>query len=76
MNCPNYIEDFALACEKQDISLFLLISKPGIVDTIIAKLKAITFNLQIQGYAVISRNLVLKSILLFKRSMNCCLKTY
>ncbi len=50
MTCPDYIENLALACEKQDVSLFLLAGKPGVVDNAIAKLKAIAPNLRIQGH--------------------------
>src|SRR4028118_1840584 len=50
MTCPDYIENLALACEKQDVSLFLLAGKPGVVDKAIAKLKAIAPNLKIQGH--------------------------
>jgi N-acetylglucosaminyldiphosphoundecaprenol N-acetyl-beta-D-mannosaminyltransferase len=50
MTCPDYIEDLALACEKQDVSLFLLAGKPGVVDKAIAKLRAIAPNLRIQGH--------------------------
>jgi N-acetylglucosaminyldiphosphoundecaprenol N-acetyl-beta-D-mannosaminyltransferase len=50
MTCPDYIENLALACEQQDVSLFLLAGKPGVVDKAIAKLTAIAPNLQIQGH--------------------------
>jgi N-acetylglucosaminyldiphosphoundecaprenol N-acetyl-beta-D-mannosaminyltransferase len=50
MTCPDYIENLALACEQQDVSLFLLAGKPGVVDQAIAKLKAIAPNLKIQGH--------------------------
>lgn len=70
MTCPDYIEDFALACEKQDVSLFLLAGKPGVVDTAITKLKAIAPICESRDITVISRNLVLKTILLFNKSMN------
>jgi N-acetylglucosaminyldiphosphoundecaprenol N-acetyl-beta-D-mannosaminyltransferase len=50
MTCPDYIENLALACEKQDVSLFLLAGKPAVVDKAIAKLKAIAPNLKIQGH--------------------------
>jgi len=50
MTCPDYIEEFALACEKEDVSLFLLAGKPGVVDKAIAKLKVIAPNLSIQGH--------------------------
>lgn len=50
MTCPDYIENLALACEQQDVSLFLLAGKPGVIDKAIAKLKAIAPNLKIQGH--------------------------
>lgn len=50
MTCPDYIENLALACEKEDVSLFLLAGKPGVVDKAIAKLKAIAPNLRIEGH--------------------------
>ena len=50
MTCPDYIENLALACEQQDVSLFLLAGKPGVVDKAIAKLRAVTPNLKIQGH--------------------------
>ncbi|NER52183.1 MAG: WecB/TagA/CpsF family glycosyltransferase [Symploca sp. SIO1A3] len=50
MTCPDYIEDLALALEKEDVSLFLLAGKPGVVDKAIAKLKGIAPNLKIQGH--------------------------
>ena len=50
MTCPDYIENLALACAKQDVSLFLLAGKPGVVDQAIAKLTAIAPNLKIQGH--------------------------
>jgi N-acetylglucosaminyldiphosphoundecaprenol N-acetyl-beta-D-mannosaminyltransferase len=50
MTCPDYIEDLALACEKEDVSVFLLAGKPGVVDKAITKLVALTPNLRIQGH--------------------------
>lgn len=50
MTCPDYIENLALACAKQDVSLFLLAGKPGVVDQAIAKLTAIAPTLKIQGH--------------------------
>jgi N-acetylglucosaminyldiphosphoundecaprenol N-acetyl-beta-D-mannosaminyltransferase len=50
MTCPDYIENLALACAQQDVSLFLLAGKPGVVDQAIAKLTAIAPNLKIQGH--------------------------
>lgn len=50
MTAPDYIEDLVLACEQQNISLFLLAGKPGVVDKAITKFLAIAPNLQIQGH--------------------------
>lgn len=50
MTCPDYIEKFALACEKQDVSLFLLAGKPGVVEKTIAKLTSIAPKLRVQGH--------------------------
>lgn len=50
MTCPDYIEDLALSCERENVSLYLLAGKPGTVDKAIAKLKAIAPNLRIKGH--------------------------
>jgi N-acetylglucosaminyldiphosphoundecaprenol N-acetyl-beta-D-mannosaminyltransferase len=50
MTCPDYIENLALACEKQNVSLFLLAGKPGVVEKAITKLTTIAPNLKIQGH--------------------------
>ncbi|MBE9028808.1 WecB/TagA/CpsF family glycosyltransferase [filamentous cyanobacterium LEGE 11480] len=50
MTCPDYIEDLALACEQQQVSLFLLAGQPGITDQAIAKLTTIAPNLQVAGH--------------------------
>ena len=50
MTCPDYIENFALACEEQNVSLFLLAGKPGVVDQTITKLTSIAPKLHIQGH--------------------------
>lgn len=50
MTCPDYIEDLALACEKEDVSLFLLAGQPGVVDKAMAKFRAIAPNLKIEGH--------------------------
>jgi N-acetylglucosaminyldiphosphoundecaprenol N-acetyl-beta-D-mannosaminyltransferase len=50
MTAPDFIEDLALACEKQNASLFLLAGEPGVVDKAITKFKAIAPNLRIQGH--------------------------
>ncbi len=50
MTCPDYIEDLALACEQENVSLFLLAGQPGVVEKAIAKLTAIAPNLRLQGH--------------------------
>jgi N-acetylglucosaminyldiphosphoundecaprenol N-acetyl-beta-D-mannosaminyltransferase len=50
MTCPDYIENLALACERDNVSLYLLAGKPGTVEKAIAKLKAIAPNLRIKGH--------------------------
>ncbi|MGJ3252990.1 MAG: WecB/TagA/CpsF family glycosyltransferase [Elainellaceae cyanobacterium] len=50
MTCPDFIEDLARACEKADVSVFLLAGKPGITDKSIQKLRAIAPNLNIDGH--------------------------
>jgi N-acetylglucosaminyldiphosphoundecaprenol N-acetyl-beta-D-mannosaminyltransferase len=50
MTCPDYIEALALACEQQQVSLFLLAGQPGVVETAITKLRAIAPNLTIAGH--------------------------
>jgi len=50
MTCPDYIENLVLTLAKEDISLFLLAGKPGVVDKAIAKFKKIAPNLNIQGH--------------------------
>ena len=50
MTCPDYIENLALACEQQDVSLFIIAGKPGLVDKTITKLRTIAPNLRIQGH--------------------------
>jgi N-acetylglucosaminyldiphosphoundecaprenol N-acetyl-beta-D-mannosaminyltransferase len=50
MTCPDYIEDLAKACARQNVSIFLLACKPGVVDKAIAKLKVIAPTLEIQGH--------------------------
>jgi N-acetylglucosaminyldiphosphoundecaprenol N-acetyl-beta-D-mannosaminyltransferase len=50
MTAPDYIEDLALKCEKENISLFLLAGKPGVVDEAITKLVSIAPNLRIGGH--------------------------
>lgn len=50
MTCPDYIEDLARACEREDVSLYLLAGKPGTVNKAITKLKAIAPNLRVSGH--------------------------
>lgn len=50
MTCPDYIEDLAKACERENVSLFLLAGKPSTVDKAITKLQAIAPNLKIKGH--------------------------
>jgi len=50
MTAPDYLEDLALKCEKENVSLFLLAGKPGVVDKAITKLVSIAPNLRIHGH--------------------------
>jgi len=50
MTCPDYIECLARACERNNVSLFLLAGKPTVVDKAIEKLLAIAPNLRIDGH--------------------------
>ena len=50
MTCPDYIEDLALACEQENVSLFLLAGKPGTVEKAINKLTAVAPNLKLKGH--------------------------
>nr|MBA3921991.1 WecB/TagA/CpsF family glycosyltransferase [Nostocaceae cyanobacterium] len=50
MTAPDYIENLAKACEKNNVSLFLLAGNPGVVDKAIAKLTAIAPKLKIDGH--------------------------
>ncbi len=50
MTAPDYIEDLAQACDRNNLSVFLLAGEPGITDRAIAQLKAIAPNLRIQGH--------------------------
>jgi N-acetylglucosaminyldiphosphoundecaprenol N-acetyl-beta-D-mannosaminyltransferase len=50
MTCPDYIESLALACEAQNVSLFLLAAKPGVVDKAISKLRLVAPSLKIDGH--------------------------
>jgi N-acetylglucosaminyldiphosphoundecaprenol N-acetyl-beta-D-mannosaminyltransferase len=50
MTAPDYLEDLAIACQDDNLSIFLLAGQPGIVDKAIVKLQAIAPNLEIQGH--------------------------
>lgn len=50
MTAPDYLEDLALKCEKENVSLFLLAGKPGVVDKAITKLVSIAPNLRVHGH--------------------------
>jgi len=50
MTCPDYIENLAVSCERNNVSLYLLAGKPGVVDKAIAKLKVIAPNLKVKGH--------------------------
>jgi N-acetylglucosaminyldiphosphoundecaprenol N-acetyl-beta-D-mannosaminyltransferase len=50
MTCPDYIEDLALACERHDVSLFLVAGEPEVVDKALLKLKAAAPHLRISGH--------------------------
>lgn len=50
MTCPDYIENLAKKCENNDVSIYLLAGKPGVVEKAIEKLKKVAPNLEIQGH--------------------------
>ncbi|MEL6162790.1 MAG: WecB/TagA/CpsF family glycosyltransferase [Cyanobacteria bacterium J06628_3] len=50
MTCPDYIENLAVSCERNNVSLYLLAGKPGVVDKAVAKLKIIAPNLKVKGH--------------------------
>ncbi|NJL11543.1 MAG: WecB/TagA/CpsF family glycosyltransferase [Calothrix sp. SM1_7_51] len=50
MTCPDYIEQLAKSCERENVSLFLLAGKPGIVEKAISKLKIIAPKLKVSGH--------------------------
>ena len=50
MTCPDYIENLAKTCERENISLYLLAGKPGVVDKAIQKFKAAAPNLRVDGH--------------------------
>jgi N-acetylglucosaminyldiphosphoundecaprenol N-acetyl-beta-D-mannosaminyltransferase len=50
MTCPDYIENLVLACERQNISLFLLAGQPGVVEKAMEKMKALAPDLRVAGH--------------------------
>jgi N-acetylglucosaminyldiphosphoundecaprenol N-acetyl-beta-D-mannosaminyltransferase len=50
MTAPDFIDDLALVCQEQNVSIFLLAGQPGVVEKAITQLKAIAPNLRIQGH--------------------------
>ncbi|BAU66619.1 glycosyl transferase, WecB/TagA/CpsF family [Stanieria sp. NIES-3757] len=50
MTCPDYIENLAKTCERNNVSLFLLAGKPGVTDQAIAKLTKVAPQLRIAGH--------------------------
>lgn len=50
MTCPDYIENLAKTCERENVSIYLLAGKPGVVEKAIQQLKAVSPNLKIDGH--------------------------
>jgi len=50
MTAPDYLDELAMVCEKENISLFLLAGEPGVTDAAIAKLHLVAPNLKVQGH--------------------------
>ncbi|MEL7243883.1 MAG: WecB/TagA/CpsF family glycosyltransferase [Cyanobacteria bacterium J06573_2] len=50
MTCPDYIENLALSCERENVSLFILAGKPGVANKAIKKLKVVAPNLKVEGH--------------------------
>ena len=50
MTCPDYIENLVLACERDNISLFLLAGQPGVVDKAIVQMTSIAPRLRVAGH--------------------------
>jgi len=50
VTCPDYIENLAKTCERENVSLYLLAGKPGVVNKAIEQLKAVAPNLEIDGH--------------------------
>lgn len=50
MTCPDYIENLAKACDNNQVSLYLLAGKPGVVDKAIEQLKAVAPTLKVDGH--------------------------
>lgn len=47
--CADYLEDLAVACARQGLSIFLLAGNPGVVDKAMSKLKNVAPELRIEG---------------------------
>ena len=50
MTCPDYIEDLVKGCEKNNVSLFILAGRPGVVEKAIDKFNVIAPNLKVEGH--------------------------
>lgn len=50
MTCPDYIESLVLACESENVSLFLLAGQPGVVEKAMVKMKKLAPNLRVAGH--------------------------
>jgi len=70
MTCPDYIENLGLACEQNNVSLFLLAGKPGVVEKAITQLTAAAPNLQVQGHHGYFEKTGAENERVFKQSMN------
>lgn len=50
MTPPDYLEDLALTCAEQDVSIFFLGGRPGVADKAVAKLRALAPQLRVDGH--------------------------
>ncbi|MEM9399513.1 MAG: WecB/TagA/CpsF family glycosyltransferase [Verrucomicrobiota bacterium] len=50
MTCPDYIENLAKTCEKENVSLYLLAGEPGVVQETIRKFRVIAPGLKVGGH--------------------------
>ena len=50
MTCPDYIEDLAIACEQNGVSLFLVAGQPEVVEKALLKMKTAAPNLRLGGH--------------------------